>query len=473
MDKRIFRSLAVLCILLIGFVAYLLMSGPQKPEVTPSAEIAEKTTDAPAQSAAAAKGDQKVMPQPTSAPQTHLKAAAPVDQDQAQPDFLAEARRALSDADTTDRVTAVRQLRNEASEEAIALLQDCLDDPSTLVVTSALNSLAFIGKKEPFGDKVYEILESKAIDENFPERGQALVIAALFSGDERLLPVISDYISADGDGSAEGDNSANINSAARALVAIGTPACVDPLQQILNASKDPSVHRMAFDTLAKIESPEAVNILQQHLRYGDSADRVNSAMALAVMDKAEYNNILVETLANQEVDDQVLAAIGRSPAGPAVFEKMIYGNDIEKEVRIQYLGILQDSMLKSTNETRTGIMKTVAPLLDSGDPELEMNAIKIFGMGFGELDTVEILKPKLQSADSKVREAAVDAYRTYVTEDSYKPLLDLIWDKDENIRRQALMLAQQYIDQSDYPVLEKAKDHEDEFIREHVSSILN
>ena len=383
---------------------------------------------------------------------------------------MAEARRALSDADVAVRVQAVRQLRNEASEEAIALLQGCLDDPSTLVAKSALNSLAFIGKKEPFGEKVYEILESKAMDEDFPERGQALVIAALFSGDDRLLPVISDYISAD----AESDNTANIRSAAQALVAIGSPACVDPLQQILDASNDPGVHRMAFATLAKIDSPEAVAILQQHLRdVSDAADQVNSAMALATMNKAEYNDILVETLAYEEVDDQVLSAIARSPAGPAVFEKVIYGNDVTKEERIQYLGILQDGMLKSTNETRAGIMQTVTPLLDSGDPELEMKAIQILGMGFGGLDTVEILKPKLKSADSQVRKVAVEAYRPYVTEESYKPLLDLIWDKDETIRRQAFMIAVQYIDQSDYSLLEKAKDHEDDVIREQVASILN
>jgi HEAT repeat protein len=118
-------------------------------------------------------------------------------------------------------------------------------------------------------------------------------------------------------------------------------------------------------------------------------------------------------------------------------------------------------------------METVAPLLDSGDAELEVDAIKILGMGFGEEDTVEIIEPKLKSADTEVRKAAVYAYGSYTNQDNYKPLLDLIWDSDEGIRRQSLVLAIQYIDQSDYPILEKAKNHEDEFIREKVSSILN
>lgn len=474
MGNRITRSLAVLCILLIGVVAYLLMSGPQKPDVKPSVEIAAQSTEAPAPETAASKAYPKVVPQPTPAPQQPLNTVGPAGQDQTPADFMAEARRALSDADVAVRVQAVRQLRNEASEEAIALLQGCLDDPSSLVVKSALNSLALIGQKEPFGEKVYEILVSKAMDENFPEHGQALVIAALFSGDERLLPVISDYISGGVGDDPGGDNTPNIRSATQALAAIGSPACVDPLQQILNASNDADVHRMTFATLAKIDGPEAVAILQQYLHdTSDTANQVHSAMALAAMNKAEYNDILVETLAYEEVDDQVLSAIARSPAGPAVFEKVIYGDDVTKVECIQYLGILQDSMLKSTNETRAGIMQTVTPLLDSGDPELEMKAIKILGMGFGGLDTVEILKPTLKSADSQVRKVAVEAYRPYVTEESYKPLLDLIWDKDETIRRQAFMIAAQYIDPSDYPTLEKAKDHEDDVIREQVASILN
>ncbi len=413
------------------------------------------------------------MPQPpTSDPQHPLNAVVPVGQDQIPADFMADARRAVNDPDIATRVQAVRQLRNETSEEAFVLLQGCLSDPSSLVVTSALNSLAFLGDKEAFGEKVFEILREKAVDENFPERGQALVIGALFSGDDRLLPVISDYIAAGTEGG--GDNTANIRSAAQALVAIGSPACVDPLQQILDASNDPDVHRMAFATLANIDSPEAVNILQQHLRdFSDTADQLNSAMALAAMNKPEYNDILVETLVNEEVDDQVLAAISRSPAGPAVFEKVIYHNEMDKAEQMKYLDIMQKSMLLCTDKTRAGIMETVTPLLDSGDPDLEMKAIQIFGMGFGDLDTVEILKPKLKSADSQVRKVTVAAYRTYVTEESYKPLLDLIWDKDETVRRQALMIAAKYIEPSDYPILEKAKDHEDDVIREQVSSILN
>ncbi len=159
MGNRISRSLAVLCILLIGVVVYLLTAGPQKPEVAPSVEIAMPTTDAPAPDTAAASADRKIMPQPpTSDPQHPLNAVVPMGQDQIPADFMADARRAVNDPDIATRVQAVRQLRNETSEEAFVLLQGCLSDPSSLVVTSALNSLAFLGDKEAFGEKVFEIL---------------------------------------------------------------------------------------------------------------------------------------------------------------------------------------------------------------------------------------------------------------------------------------------------------------------------
>ncbi len=60
MGNRTSRSLAVLCILLIGVVVYLLTAGPQKPEVAPSVEIAAPTTDAPAPDTAAASADRKI-----------------------------------------------------------------------------------------------------------------------------------------------------------------------------------------------------------------------------------------------------------------------------------------------------------------------------------------------------------------------------------------------------------------------------
>lgn len=468
MKDRSSRSLVIIGILLLGVVACLLMldrqnSEKSEPVASAPAKIEQKIINEPSEDTVATNSDRKIIPQPES------EKAEPEGQIQA--DFLGEALQALNDPDITVRIKAVRRLRNEISEEGVSLVQRFIEDPDDRVVKSALNSLAFIGQNELFRDRVYTILENSVIDKNFPERGTALVIAAKFSKNERLLPVIYDFIS--GNDSTDQNLNSSISIAATALSAIGTPACVDPLHEILTLTNDPKVTRKVFNTLSRIDSPEADTILQQQLTKGNIQNRVNSAMALAAVNKPAYNDILLEAVVSEDVNEQVLKAIAKNPAGPEIFKNAIYDNDIEKETLTQYIQILQDSMLVSTNETRKGIMETVALLLDSGDTELEVNAINILGMGFGEEDTVDIIEPKLKSTDTKVRKAAVYAYGCYTNQDNYKPLLDLIWDSDEGVRRQSFFLAKTFLDESDYPILEQAKNHEDEFIRDQISSILN
>nr|WP_320014145.1 HEAT repeat domain-containing protein [uncultured Desulfobacter sp.] len=470
MKNRIFSSLAILCICLLGGGAYLLMSGEQNPEISGtvapvSDKIEEKITNDPAQDTVAAKVDQKTLPQPESENQT-IKPES-----QIQSDFLAVARLALNDSDIPVRIRTIRRLRNEVSEDGLALVQQFLDDPDDKVVASALNTLAIIGQNELFRDQVYTILKNCAVDKNFSDRATALVIAAQFGKNDDLLPVIYDYISVN-DSSSQIET-ANISLAATALSALGTPACVDPLREILALTNDSQVTEKVFYSLSRIGSPEATTILQQQLTQGDIQNRVNSAMALAVVNKPEYNDILLEAVVSQDVNEQVLKAIARSAAGPEIFKQAFYDNEIDRQTLKQDLGILKDSLLISTNETRKGIMETVAPLLDSEDAELEVDAIKIMGMGFGDEDTVDVLEPKLKSTDTEVRKAAVYAYGCYIKKDNYKPLLDLIWDDDEAVRRQAFGFAMEYIDQTDYAILEKAKNHEDELIREQISAILN
>lgn len=470
MKKRISRSIVIACICLLGGVAYFLMSGKQKMEISEqvtsvSDEIEEKVINEPTQGTIVSKVDQKTFPQPEPKSQT----VEP--EGQSQSDFLAAARLALNDSDISVRVKAIRRLRNEVSEDGLALVQQFLDDPDDKVVASALNTLAIIGQNELFSDRVYSILKNCAVDKNFSDRATALVIAAQFSKNEDLLPVISNYISVDD--STGQIETANISLAATALSAIGTPACVEPLGEILALTNNPGVTKKIFNTLSRIGSPEATTILQQQLTQGDIQNRVNSALALASVNKPEYNEILLETVVSQGVNEKVLRAIARSSAGPEVFKQALYEYEIDREALKQDIDILKDSLLVSTNETREGIMETVKPLLNSGDTELEVDAIKIIGMGFGDENTVEVLAPKLKSTDTKVRQAAVYAYGSYIKQDNYKPLLGLIWDSDEVVRRQAFGLAMEYIDQSDYSILEKAKNHEDELIREQISAILN
>ena len=67
---------------------------------------------------------------------------------------------------------------------------------------------------------------------------------------------------------------------------------------------------------------------------------------------------------------------------------------------------------------------------------------------------------------------ALEAFYLYCTPDTYKELQSLWWDQDENIRRTAFSMSEDFLESSDIQVLEKATKHEDEFISEHSSSIL-
>ena len=111
-------------------------------------------------------------------------------------------------------------------------------------------------------------------------------------------------------------------------------------------------------------------------------------------------------------------------------------------------------------------------MVNNGNDALSLEAIRILGMGFGEEDTPDILSPRFQSPNAEIRRAAVDAYLPYLSKDNYKPLLNLIWDENEELRRRAFMEAQQYMDASDKSVLEKAAQHEDEAIRDAAAQIL-
>ena len=78
----------------------------------------------------------------------------------------------------------------------------------------------------------------------------------------------------------------------------------------------------------------------------------------------------------------------------------------------------------------------------------------------------ELLEPKLKSPDAEVREQAFGSYISSLSSKTYKPLLDLLWDDNEKVRRSAMFFAGHFADNSDAEQLTKALEHEDEYIRE-------
>jgi len=378
------------------------------------------------------------------------------------------AREALADPNVSARMRAIFSLRSETSEEAVKVLSAFLNDKDLEVVSEAIDALGYIGLNSEHKDMVYDLLEEKARDKGFPARGSALIIAAMFGKHDQILPVISEYISGKDD---KGDL-----FAARALTFVGgRPESIPYLQRLLRKSEDPEVHRNVLHVLSRIDTPEALGLLQDHLLSPDRKDQRNTTWALSLKNKPEYNTILTDAVASRKLGEESLSVLARSPSASRVFGEVLQRYNIEKKAKISLLKTLAGNTINAPSEKiRSDVVSAVASLLDSPDPDLEIEAIKTLGKVGGNLNvTPGIIAPKLKSDSSQVREAALYAYAQYATIYNYEPMLDMIWDEDEKIRKTALGLSQQFINEADRPLLEKVlDDHKDEFIKKHVEMIL-
>jgi HEAT repeat protein len=377
---------------------------------------------------------------------------------------------ALNDPKVKTRVRAVRSLRDHPSPEAVDLLCKFMKDNNKVVVRAAIDILGYVGlhgDQKEVGDVVFDILAKKAMDKSFPDRDFALTTAALI-GKESLLPVISDFLFESEEKEAESARDA----AMRALSLIDSPACIPLFEELLmEKTEDPDVHQVAFDTLASIGTPEALALLEEHFVTSNGADQATSAQALAWVNKPEFNQVLSNQLKKGNLEDYTVEVLATSPAAPEIFGRLL-SETTEKEKKISYLKKLAIYAPTGTREVRSGVTAAIAPLLDSPDTEIQIETIKTIAQ-IGTEDTGDILIEKLEESDeSSVRQEVLVAMCVYATKDNYKPLLDLIWDEEQEIRRTALMLAEQFIQDSDLPVLEKARDHKDETIREQVKTIL-
>jgi len=450
---------------IIAYTFYFNRAAPEQP--TPALKGGEEVQQAVQKEASlpSAEGNKEMSPKSQEAESVSENADQPSPENEKV--LLEAARKALDDPDVATRVQIVRQLRYAESEEAIETLYTFLYDDNPAVIKSALNSLAFVGKDGLFKEKVYDILIEKAKDQQFNERGQALVIASMYEPDPKVFAVISDFIT------EEDKNGTKKAYAVKALAAIATPNCIAYLNKILEGTTDPNIQKEALYTLSRIENDQAVATLQDKLTSQDSQTQLDTSWALAQQNKPEYNQMLSEVISNRKLNDDAIAVVARSPAGPVLLKDVLANDNLDRQEKVSILNIYAGNMTLTTNDVRTGVMDAVRPLVDSDDPDLQVQAIKIMGMGFGSEETAEVLNPKLRSSDTRVRNEALNAYLPYIGPENYKPVLDMIWDKDETIRRHALAYAQQYVDDSDRPLLEKALNHEDEAIRKSVSQILN
>ncbi len=383
-------------------------------------------------------------------------------------DKLAAVRDALKSPDSVERTHAVLSLRDEKTEEAIGILVQFLEDKDPRVLSEVIGTLTFIGLHSELGDMVFGILEEKAGDHNFVGRNKALVSAAMFGKDDLILPVIGDFL-------PEKDDELNqeeVHTAARALSFVNSPECLPYVRRLVEISDDPNVQRIVYNKLAKMDSTEASEMLKEILLSDDDKAQAFVAWALSREDNPEFNQTLTEAIKRGELRDDALSMIAKSPSAPAVFGNLMDSNVITNEEKISYLKSIAANTINAPSDIRYGVRSAVAPLLNSTDPNVELEAIITLGKIGGGEGTAKILEDKLTSDSDSIRKAAEEAYLNYTTPWTYKPLLPVIWDKDQNVRRVAYIVCENLVDDSDRPIIEKAAKHEDEFIRERAQKKL-
>ena len=381
------------------------------------------------------------------------------------PDWAQAAMEALKSQNVGLRVKAAMDLRNQFSPEAVELLEMFLNDSDPAVVAEALDSLGFIGLNSELNDMVFEILAEKARDHNFRARGNALMTAARMGKGDEVLPIIADCI--------KEDTPESESIAIRAMAFVASKECIPHIVEVLERDPDSEVLRDSFNLLAKINTPESINILVDNLRAEDPQRRKYAVWALTrKADDDDLKERLTLAVANQELDKDVLGVIASSPMAADIFGEVLQSEEIEKEDKIDMLEALADNSIKAPGHIRNKMAKELLVLLQSNDPDLEVAALEaISDMGAQE-DLSDELAELLESDDFLVQQAALKAFIQYCTPDTYKPLKKLWYHKEEQMRRTAFFFSEAFLNHSDIPDLEKASNHSDEFIAKHSKMML-
>lgn len=408
---------------------------------------------------------EKDQPQSLSVPSTKLAKTSKEASDK-QALYTASDEEILYAKDVTVVFKQFEDLRKHPSPEAVNILSGFLNHENGVVVAEAIDTLGFIGLNSDQGAPVFTILEEKAMDKDFSHRGHALLTAAMI-GKDQLLPVVSEYIFEEDDSTCED----NKDVASRALSLISSPACVPYLNLLLKDADDPKIRGNCFRTLARIDTHESLSILQEHVLSSRGKDQVDSALALAGLNRYESNQVLATAIEDRSFGENTIRALCSSPAAPDVFGQLLSKDEEKKEKKIALLKDIAKYSLHGTSDVRSQVSAAIVPLLDSPDNELKIQTIKAIGQ-LGGQDAAGILVAELSSDNSEVRKEAVFALVGHVGPANYTALLDVIWDNDEKTRRTAMFLVEQFVTHDDREILEKATRHEDEFIREHAKALL-
>ena len=358
---------------------------------------------------------------------------------------------------TSAGIQQILGLRGYPTEESVALLSRFIESEDPAVLSEAIDALGSIALgNEDLKEQIFFILASKALAPDFPQRGNALVTAAMIGDEEKLLPLIEEFI-------AE-PNEESIALASRALAFVATPKCVPLLNRIVKTAADLKTQKNALAVLFEINTPEAIAVITETLDSPSEETQAAAVWALTRSNDSQNNELLSNAMLEGHLSDESLGVLARSSSASDVFGNALLSDSVTADKKISLLNVLAANTVKSPGSIRSSVAKSLLPLIDSSDPELQKTAIDTLSKVGAKENMAEVLEPTLHSDDFLVQETALYAYAQYTTPETYKPLKELWYNENEKIRRTAFFLASMFVNESDMEDLQEATEHEDKFI---------
>lgn len=378
-----------------------------------------------------------------------------------------ETARALNGLDASLKYEAIFKLRGQGDADAVKQLSSLLGDQDPELVAQSLDAIAYIaqngGGGEALKKQIYQLLEKQAGDKDFPQRGRALVLAAIV-GKESILPEISGYLDEDEPGARD--------AASRALSLISTPACLPYLEKLLTMSEDPLIRQNAYSTMAVIGSTESLAALAEHMNASTGTDQAIAASMMARLNKPECNKILSEAIENKTLGKDAIEQIAATPAAPNVIGSLVSSDAVDPELKLSLLRSIANSTPYASADVRKSVADAMASALNSTSSDLQIQAIRTIGK-IGDPNIADALTPFLESSDAKVRQEAFASIVPHASPSNYKMILDFLWSDDLKTRRVAMLAAERFISSDDRAVLERAARSDDEFVRQHAEQLLS
>jgi HEAT repeat protein len=374
----------------------------------------------------------------------------------------------LSEKQLKDLLKQFDSYRRNPSAEAVSVLESFLDHDNRTLALEAIEVLRFIALGGEQREAVVEILKAKAADPSYSLRDRALYAAAEMAKAD-MLPIVAGYIeNPDQETQTEG-----YDVASRALAIIRNQETVPYLKDLLFKVKDPEIRRNCYDTLATIDSFESLSILKAQMESSQGSDQIAGAAALARMQNPDAIGFLAESIQARNFSPETIARLSSSLAAPDLFNRLLNNGMVEETQKIELLDTVAEYSVEGDSELREKMTDMLAEFIEtSNSSEIKARAIKAIG-AIGEERAPEIMQSYFNSDDADLRKEAFFNFAEYTDPFNYDSLFGFLWDEDEKVRRTAMVSLERFAGYEDIEMLEKAAQHDDEFIRKHARSLLS